>query len=198
MTTTKTNQRMSTPAVPNKQYRFVLTGGPGAGKTTLVEHLSSMGFATVREAARDIITEQVRLGSDVLPWKDTISFQRHVLALQLTREAEIDSEMAFLDRGTPDGLAYIRHYGHTPFPEILDSARDRYTVAFLLDLVDARNIDPLREESRATAARIHAFIRQVYSELGYGIIEVPVLPVPERAEFVIEAARRSTAGRRSP
>ncbi|MEV4495482.1 AAA family ATPase [Micromonospora arborensis] len=35
--------------------RYVLTGAPGAGKTTLIEALSRRGHLVVREAATDII-----------------------------------------------------------------------------------------------------------------------------------------------
>ena len=41
---------------------FVLTGGPGSGKTTLIEALRVAGFAAAPEAGRGIIRDQVAIG----------------------------------------------------------------------------------------------------------------------------------------
>lgn len=47
---------------------FVLTGGPGSGKTTLIEALRTAGFATLPEAGRGIIRDQMAIGGPALPW----------------------------------------------------------------------------------------------------------------------------------
>lgn len=46
---------------------IILTGMPGAGKTTLIDALSTAGFLTVPEAATDIITEAQAHGVRA-PW----------------------------------------------------------------------------------------------------------------------------------
>lgn len=51
-------------------YFYIITGGPGVGKTALIEELNRQGFSTVPEDARRIIKEQIDLGGDGLPWKD--------------------------------------------------------------------------------------------------------------------------------
>ena len=43
---------------------FVITGGPGVGKTTLLETLAQQGFPYVPEIAREIIREQVSRNGD--------------------------------------------------------------------------------------------------------------------------------------
>ena len=47
---------------------FVITGGPGVGKTTLLEALAKQGFPYVPEVAREIIREQASRNGDALPW----------------------------------------------------------------------------------------------------------------------------------
>ena len=47
---------------------FVITGGPGVGKTTLLEALAKQGFPYVPEVAREIIREQVARNGNALPW----------------------------------------------------------------------------------------------------------------------------------
>ena len=56
----------------------VITGGPGVGKTTVVEILARRGYAIVPEAARMIIEEERLKDSDVLPWKNLSLFQIEV------------------------------------------------------------------------------------------------------------------------
>jgi predicted ATPase len=49
---------------------FVLTGGPGSGKTTLIEALNARGYATTEEAGRGVIREEMRNNGSGLPWVD--------------------------------------------------------------------------------------------------------------------------------
>lgn len=59
---------------------FVLTGGPGSGKTTLIEALKAGGFATAPEAGRGIIRDQVAVGGPALPWQDRALFAELMLS----------------------------------------------------------------------------------------------------------------------
>ncbi len=46
---------------------FVVTGGPGSGKTTLIAALAARGYQTTVEAGRAIIREQMETGGTALP-----------------------------------------------------------------------------------------------------------------------------------
>ena len=54
---------------------FVVTGGPGAGKTTLIERLAAQGFATVEEAGRRIIREQKASGGNATHDGDRLAYR---------------------------------------------------------------------------------------------------------------------------
>ena len=45
----------------NCERLFVVTGGPGSGKTTLVDALAEHGFCTMPVAGRAIIQDQVAI-----------------------------------------------------------------------------------------------------------------------------------------
>lgn len=62
---------------------FVLTGGPGSGKTTLIEALRAQGFATAPEAGRGIIRDQMAIGGPALPWQDRAFFAELMLSWEL-------------------------------------------------------------------------------------------------------------------
>lgn len=85
---------------------FIITGGPGSGKTTVFDELQRRGYHCVPEVARQIIQEQVQSGGDALPWGNQ---QRYTeLMLQRSIDTFLPDGMAFADRGIPDTFAYAR------------------------------------------------------------------------------------------
>src|SRR5689334_15908283 len=61
-----------------KSNFFVLTGGPGVGKTTLIRHLRAEGLPCVDETARAVIREQVLAGGNAVPWGDAQAYFEEV------------------------------------------------------------------------------------------------------------------------
>jgi len=54
----------------NNPNLFVISGGPGSGKTTVLRELAKFGFQHAPEVARQIIREQIQAGGTALPWGD--------------------------------------------------------------------------------------------------------------------------------
>jgi predicted ATPase len=80
----------------------VLTGCPGAGKTTLIAHLAAMGFATVGDSARTIIAE--RLAHGMSPRPDPLAFAREILRRDIEKYVHQprSDKCVFFDRGVVD------------------------------------------------------------------------------------------------
>jgi predicted ATPase len=66
--------------------RYVLTGAPGAGKTSVLRALRALGFAVVQEAATDVIASAQRRGVDE-PWREA-GFLDEIAGLQRRRLQE--------------------------------------------------------------------------------------------------------------
>src|SRR6476646_4988836 len=67
------------PVSTNSDRYFVITGGPGSGKTALIEALRSRGYACSNEAGRVIIQDQVAIDGRALPWRDPLLFAELML-----------------------------------------------------------------------------------------------------------------------
>lgn len=57
----------------------VITGGPGSGKTTLIDALAAEGVRHRPEAGRAIIRDQAVIGGTALPWADRAAFAELIL-----------------------------------------------------------------------------------------------------------------------
>src|SRR3546814_15923263 len=55
-------------AMADRPDLHVITGGPGSGKSTLIEALAVEGFDHMPEAGRATIRDQVAIGGAALPW----------------------------------------------------------------------------------------------------------------------------------
>lgn len=88
---------------------FVITGGPGSGKSTLIDALSKHGLRYMPEAGRAIIQDQVAIAGPALPWADRLLFAEMMLGWELRsyREAQGHGGTVFFDRGLPDVIGYL-------------------------------------------------------------------------------------------
>lgn len=67
----------------------IITGGPGVGKTTLIKALSSKGFLTVAEDARQIIKTQMDIKGQGLPWKNKPYYTKLMLDAAIKSYSQI-------------------------------------------------------------------------------------------------------------
>ncbi len=147
---------------------FVLTGGPGSGKTTLIEALRQTGFATAPEAGRGIIRHQVAIGGPALPWHDRALFAELMLSWELRswHAAHAEPGPVFFDRGAPDAIGYLRLCS-LPVPDHAISAAKTFRYARRVFIAPPwSQIFAQDEERRQTldeAIRTHDSVAGVYA-----------------------------------
>lgn len=167
---------------------YVITGAPGSGKTLLIDMLAALGYATVPEAARNIIDEGLARGLTLQDIRgDEHAWQEAILKRVLEYEAAAKQDtITFLDRGAHDGLAHLRYYGLTPKDHWQPMTSHKpYRTVFLLEPLPDVERDYARIEDANFAKKITAITDDVYSELGMEPIRIPFLPPEERLKIIL-------------
>jgi predicted ATPase len=167
---------------------YAVSGAPSSGKTTTVGLLAARGYRTTEEQARAIITEEMAKGRTLEDVRGAGEwFQEVILERQLALEAQLPhDETVFLDRGIPDGLAYERFLKLQPNPALTAAAqRSHYRRVFVLEPL-AFAADHGRIEDSETQVNLHRAIRDTYRELGFDVVDVPVLSPEERVDFILD------------
>jgi predicted ATPase len=172
--------------------RFVVvTGGPGAGKTTLIDALEEAGYARTIEAGRAIIQDQQAKGGHALPWDDSDSFAEAMLAWDIGsyRAAETVDDFVFFDRGIPDIVGYLRLTG-SPVPPRIEQAAATFRYHSRVFITPPwREIylqDSERKQDFDEAVRTYDALTATYTAYGYSLLELPFAPIAERVRFVLE------------
>ena len=171
--------------------KYVITGGPNSGKTTTLNVLKEKGFKVFGEVARIVLENEMKNNKEVITYKGNVNArQKKILNLQLKNEADAENfnGVVFFDRGIPDGIVYYRLSGTEVYGKLLSEAekqRRNYKKVFIFDMLPYKK-DDIRKEPEEIAKRIHELIYQIYSELGYEIVKVPVMSVEDRAKFIKE------------
>jgi predicted ATPase len=172
-------------------HLHVITGGPGSGKTTLIDALASEGVRHMPEAGRAIIQDQVDIGGTALPWSDREAFATLMLAWEMRsyREAVSAPGPIVFDRGIPDVIGYLR-LCRLPVPASVLKAAELHRYASRVFIAPPWPAifkqDTERKQTLAEAeATYHAMV-EAYSSLRYELIMLPLTSVAERARFVGE------------
>jgi predicted ATPase len=167
---------------------YAVSGAPSSGKTTTVHLLAVRGYLTTEEQARAIITEEMAKGRTLEEVRGAGEwFQEVILERQLALEAELPRDKTvFLDRGVPDGLAYERFLNLLPNRALAEAAQQStYRRVFFLEPLGFV-ADQGRIEDSKTQTNLHHAIRDTYLELGFDVVDVPVLSPEERVDFILD------------
>lgn len=174
-----------------KSNCFVLTGGPGSGKTSLLGALAAFGLATAPEAGRNIIRQQMAIGGNALPWADRLLYAELMLSWDIGSFHATSDETAFFDRGIPDTIGYLSLCGITVpdhFHRAAETLRYNPTVFILPPWPEIFHNDTERKQTLEEAEATHRVMRETYKTLGYRLVEVPRIGRQDRLAFVLGAA----------
>ncbi|CDF80170.1 ATPase, AAA family [Formosa agariphila KMM 3901] len=173
---------------------YVITGGPGVGKTTLLEALKKRNYNMVPEIARELIKEQQKDNGTALPWKDKnlykeMMFDRSIISFEETDKNAKTEKPIFFDRGFIDAICYA---------DIIDSEIDGRMKSYAAHWRYNKNVfllpawkkiyetDNERKQDWKEAVLTSEKMSKTYKSYGYRIIEVPKMSINKRADFILE------------
>jgi predicted ATPase len=172
--------------------KIVLIGGPGTGKSTVLNELIAKGYHCMPEISREIISIAQKKGIAQLFLKNPLLFSNLLLEGREKQYLEADkseSEFVFFDRGIPDTHAYM-NYSNTKYPAYFVEKSKTYTYQKVFILPPWEEIfvsDNERYESFDIAVEIHHHLKKAYQEIGYTIRTVPFGTVKERTAFILNS-----------
>ncbi|ROV60278.1 ATPase [Vibrio ponticus] len=168
---------------------IIITGGPGAGKTSLINQLAQQGYQTFSEVSRDLIEQQAQLENGILPWHDLPGFAALCLTLMGEQKQQAAQyPVAFLDRAIPDICGYLAEAKLEIDACYIEASADYHPQVFFCRPHQAIYVqDEVRPYPFAGALAIHDALVAIYQQLGYQVVEVPWGSLDERVAFIESA-----------
>ncbi|WP_019063420.1 ATP/GTP-binding protein [Streptomyces prunicolor] len=176
--------------------RYVLTGTPGAGKTSILRGLGDLGYGVVEEAATAVIAQAQARGEDE-PWTRA-SFLDEIVVLQHRRQlaALAAGPVQVFDR-SPICTHALATYLGWPVPRSLTAELERIASEGIYErqVLFVRNLG----FCEPTAARRIGFQEslvfekiheQSYRSFGYDLIDIPAGDLAHRVAAVSSVISR--------
>lgn len=168
---------------------IVLTGGPGSGKSTVLEALRQFGYKCSEEKGREIIQQELKRSGHALPWQDKRAFRNKMLDAELRTYKAFQHSvgLTFFDRGIIDIYGYsLLEDIEVPDALLSCCSSHRYHSVFIFP--PWRGIytnDAERKQDFAEAQRTYESMQKAYHHFGYILTQVPFSPVAERVQFIL-------------
>lgn len=180
--------------------RFIFTGTPGSGKTSVIIELEKLGYDVIHEAATDAIAHAQAEGME-RPWEGP-EFIDKITLMQKERQMNAAADLQFYDRAPFCTYALGKYLSHwkgmefKPSPILLDETRrclekgvyqNRIFFFENLGFIELTSARKISYEDDLIFEQIHL---DVYKEFRFDIVMVPkALKVRQRCEFILEKAQ---------
>lgn len=170
---------------------IVIIGGPGTGKSSIINRLVKQGYCCYPEISREVTLEAKKQGIEQLFLEDPLLFSQMLLDGRIKQYENAQNEnhkFVFIDRGIPDVVAYLDYIGDV-YPQHFDAAcREKiYTKTFILPpWEEIYESDSERYENFEQATIIYKHLSETYKNYGYSLIEVPKDSVDNRILYILD------------
>ncbi|QKX07074.1 AAA family ATPase [Aquimarina sp. TRL1] len=168
--------------------RYIITGAPGTGKSSLLLQLQKEGIHCFSELSRKVIQHQQKLKGNKTPWGDILGFAELIYQKTIEELKSPVNEISFVDRGLADMTAYLTsqsyfipgYLQHFPYKKYYKN-----TVFLLPPWKEIYVNDPQRPQTFKEAMRIHEHLIKTYKNLSFNIETLPKTTLTKRKEIIL-------------
>jgi predicted ATPase len=173
--------------------RYILTGTPGSGKTSILHELKRQGYAVVEEAATDVNARDLGLGN-AEPWLQP-DFIDSIVRLQKQRQLEaatLPDERQWYDRSPICTLALSRYLGYPASASLVEELERieregiyQRRVFFIehLGFCQPTEVRKITFEEALVFEQIH---EETYASLGYDLLKIAPEALSQRVHRIIK------------
>ncbi|WP_299781488.1 ATP-binding protein [uncultured Formosa sp.] len=170
--------------------KIVITGGPGTGKSSIIQELQKKGYSCLEEISRQVTLDARENGVEHMFLTQPLLFSEHLLKGRESQFHEANTILkpfVFIDRGVHDVLAYMDFIGDV-YPESFKNVCNSLAYDHIFILKPWKEIyksDAVRYESFEQALEIHECLVKTYEGFNYTLIDVPFDTVENRASYIL-------------
>jgi predicted ATPase len=178
-----------------KIRRFIFTGTPGSGKTTVINQLNALGYTTLAEVATELI-QAAQLNHIERPW-DEPRFIKKIFNLQLQRLEESLSPLQFYDRSPFCSLALLDYLFPPPKEPLLRQQIEKkltrliqekifQPTVFFFDQLETIEQNAIRQISYEEAQRFEDLHIKIYERFGFTLHRLKPMPIESRVDEILK------------
>ena len=175
--------------------KIVITGGPGTGKTSIINNLINRGHNCLEEVSRQVTLSARESGIEQLFLTEPLLFSELLLKerkAQFIEASNLPNGTIFLDRGIPDIVAYMDYIGDNYPKKFVKACKNNvYDYVFILaPWQDIFISDSERYENFYQSIEIHEHLVNTYTKYGYKLIDVPFNSVDKRVDYILKTIEK--------
>jgi predicted ATPase len=173
--------------------RYILTGTPGSGKTSILHELKRQGYSVVEEAATDVHARELGLGN-AEPWLQP-DFIESIVHLQKQRQLEASTspdERQWYDRSPICTLALSHYLGYPASVSLVEELEriEREGIyqrrVFFIEHLGFCQSTEVRKITFEEALIFEIIHEETYASLGYDLLKIAPEALSERVHRIIQ------------
>ncbi len=167
--------------------KYIISGPPGSGKSTLINALEKKGIECLNEVSRDIIIAEQNSGSDGMPWQNMERFAKLVFEETKLRLQNEPSSI-FCDRSLIDNIAYLEHANKRVEDHFKNFNFNKYyhkTIFFAPPWKEIYVQDEQRPQLFEEQIQLSEQLIETYKKYGFKLLYLSLSSVSTRVNYVL-------------
>tara|TARA_X000000950_G_scaffold175716_1_gene213575 strand:- start:8940 stop:9482 length:543 start_codon:yes stop_codon:yes gene_type:complete len=174
--------------------KIVISGGPGGGKTTIINSLKDKGYYCYDEISRELIKKYKKKYNQNIFFENPLEFSN---ILWEKREEQYKNSIiqkkydkVFFDRSLLDITSYLEFIGKRNLNLERKLTNLKYDIIFLIKPIKKNyKIDFSRHEDFSQSLKIHNILERNYKN-HFKTVNVPFEKLKDRLKFIIDFCKK--------